>query len=98
LQRKKSLVSYKKDLDCYGWRNYGDSEGGSKDMIAQRAQMMIGEDPFRIEYIWQNIYRGMFYRPCREKLHALGPLKMSLWDIKGKVLNAPTCFSLLSKY
>src|SRR5215203_5835052 len=31
----------------------GIGEGGSKDMIEQGAQMMIGEDPYRIEHIWQ---------------------------------------------
>ncbi len=67
----------------------GIGEGGSKDMIEQCAQMMIGEDPFRIEHIWQNVYRGMFYPPGREKLHALGALEMALWDIKGKALNTP---------
>src|SRR5882762_3580297 len=30
----------------------GIGEGGSTEMIAQCAQMMIGQDPFRIEYIW----------------------------------------------
>jgi L-alanine-DL-glutamate epimerase-like enolase superfamily enzyme len=67
----------------------GIGEGGSKDMIEQCAQMMIGQDPFRIEHIWQNIYRGMFYPPGREKLHALGALEMALWDIKGKALGVP---------
>src|SRR6187549_319846 len=67
----------------------GIGEGGSKDMIEQCAQMMIGEDPFRIEHIWQNVYRGMFYPPGREKLHALGALEMALWDIKGKALEVP---------
>lgn len=67
----------------------GIGEGGSKDMIEQCAQMLIGEDPFRIEHLWQNIYRGMFYPPGREKLHALGALEMALWDIKGKALNVP---------
>lgn len=67
----------------------GIGEGGSKDMIEQCAQMIIGEDPFRIEHLWQNIYRGMFYPPGREKLHALGALEMALWDIKGKALNVP---------
>ncbi|MCW3091103.1 MAG: mandelate racemase/muconate lactonizing enzyme family protein [Ferruginibacter sp.] len=67
----------------------GIGEGGSKDMIEQCAQMMIGEDPFRIEHIWQNIYRGMFYPPGREKLHALGALEMALWDIKGKAIGVP---------
>jgi len=67
----------------------GIGEGGSKDMIEQCAQMMIGRDPFRIEHIWQNLYRGMFYPPGREKLHALGALEMALWDIKGKSLGVP---------
>ena len=58
-------------------------------MIEQCAQMMIGEDPFRIEYLWQNLYRGMFYPPGREKLHALGAVEMALWDIKGKALGVP---------
>jgi L-alanine-DL-glutamate epimerase-like enolase superfamily enzyme len=64
----------------------GIGEGGSKDTIEQCAQMMIGEDPFRIEHIWQNLYRGMFYPPGREKLHALGALELALWDIMGKSL------------
>ena len=64
-------------------------EGGSPDMIAQCAQMMIGADPFRIEHLWQYLYRGMFYPPGREKLHALGALEMALWDIKGKALQVP---------
>ncbi len=67
----------------------GIGEGGSKDMMEQCAQMAIGKDPFRIEHIWQNIYRGMFYPPGREKLHALGALEMALWDIKGKALGVP---------
>ncbi|HLK98403.1 MAG TPA: enolase C-terminal domain-like protein, partial [Hymenobacter sp.] len=67
----------------------GIGEGGSKDMIEQLAQMMIGENPFRIEHIWQNLYRGMFYPPGREKLHAQGALDMALWDLKGKALGVP---------
>lgn len=67
----------------------GIGEGGSKDMIEQCARMIIGKDPFRVEHIWQNIYRGMFYPPGREKLHALGALEMALWDIKGKSLGVP---------
>lgn len=67
----------------------GIGEGGSKDMIEQLAGMMIEEDPFRIEHLWQYLYRGMFYPPGREKLHALGAVEMALWDIKGKALEVP---------
>ena len=63
--------------------------GGSKDMITQCAEMLIGEDPFRIDHLWQKVYRGLFYPPGREKLHAMGALDMALWDIKGQALNVP---------
>jgi L-alanine-DL-glutamate epimerase-like enolase superfamily enzyme len=67
----------------------GIGEGGTKDTIEQCAQMIIGADPFRIEHIWQLLYRGMFYPPGREKLHAVGAIEMALQDIKGKALNVP---------
>lgn len=67
----------------------GIGEGGFKDTIDQCAQMIIGQDPFRIEHIWQLLYRGMFYPPGREKLHAVGAIEMALWDIKGKALGVP---------
>ena len=67
----------------------GIGEGGSKDTIAQCAAMLIGDDPFRIEHLWQLMYRGYFYPPGREKLHALGALDAALWDIKGKALGVP---------
>lgn len=67
----------------------GIGEGGSKDMMDQLAPMLIGEDPSRIDHLWQFMYRGWFYPPGREKLHALGALDMALWDIKGKALGVP---------
>jgi L-alanine-DL-glutamate epimerase-like enolase superfamily enzyme len=67
----------------------GTGEGGSKDMMDQCAPMLIGEDPSHIDHLWQFMYRGWFYPPGREKLHALGALDMALWDIKGKALGVP---------
>jgi len=67
----------------------GIGEGGTKDTVEQCAAMLIGEDPSRIEHLWQLMYRGYFYPPGREKLHALGALDLALWDIKGKALGVP---------
>jgi galactonate dehydratase len=67
----------------------GIGEGGSKDTIEQCAALLIGEDPFRIEHLWQLMYRAHFYPPGHEKVHALGALDMALWDIKGKALGVP---------
>lgn len=67
----------------------GIGEGGSKEMIQNCAEMLIGEDPFRIEHLWQKVYRQYFYPSGRERLHAMGGLDMALWDIKGKYFKAP---------
>jgi galactonate dehydratase len=67
----------------------GIGEGGSKDTVTQAAAMIIGEDPARIEHLWQLMFRGYFYPPGREKLDALGAIDLALWDIKGKALGAP---------
>lgn len=67
----------------------GVGEGGSPDTIRECAEMLIGDDPQRIEHLWQLMYRGRFYPPGREKLHGLGALDMALWDLKGKALGVP---------
>ena len=67
----------------------GIGEGGSQETIEQCGAMLIGEDPSRIEHLWQMMFRGYFYPPGREKLHSLGALDLALWDIKGKALGVP---------
>jgi L-alanine-DL-glutamate epimerase-like enolase superfamily enzyme len=67
----------------------GVGEGGSKDTVEQCGAMLIGEDPSRIDHLWQTMFRGYFYPAGREKLDALGALDMALWDIKGKALGVP---------
>src|SRR5438270_13430018 len=54
----------------------GIGEGGSKDTVEQCAQMIIGEDPLRIDHVWQVNYRGYFYPPGREKLDAQGAIDL----------------------
>ena len=41
----------------------GIGEGGSADTIRQSAGLLIGENPSRIEHLWQLMYRGYFYPP-----------------------------------
>jgi L-alanine-DL-glutamate epimerase-like enolase superfamily enzyme len=67
----------------------GIGEGGSADTIRECAEMVIGEDPTRIDRCWQLMYRGRFYPAGREKLDAMGAIDLALWDIKGKALGAP---------
>lgn len=67
----------------------GIGEGGTRDTLEQCAAMLIGENPDRIQHLWQRMYRGYFYPAGREKLHAIGALDLALWDIKAKRLNTP---------
>ncbi|MGH9469773.1 MAG: mandelate racemase/muconate lactonizing enzyme family protein [Terriglobia bacterium] len=67
----------------------GVGEGGSPDMLRQCAAMIIGENPFHTDRLWQVMFRGYFYPAGREKLDALGAIDLALWDIKGKALGVP---------
>jgi galactonate dehydratase len=67
----------------------GIGEGGSPDLVRQCAAQLIGEDPTRIERLWQLMFRGFFYPAGREKTHSLGALDLALWDLKGKALGVP---------
>ncbi|EJC99191.1 enolase C-terminal domain-like protein [Fomitiporia mediterranea MF3/22] len=49
----------------------------------------IGSDADNIEDIWQNGYRGGFYRGGPVLMSALSGLDIALWDIKGKKLGVP---------
>ena len=67
----------------------GIGEGGSPDLLKQLAGLIIGENPLRTEHLWQLMFRGYFYPPGRELVHALGAIDLALWDIKGKALGVP---------
>ena len=67
----------------------GIGEGGSRDTLQECAEMVIGEDPSRIDHNYQLMARGRFYPAGREKLDAMGAIDLALWDIKGKALGVP---------
>ena len=52
-------------------------------------ESLIGEDPFRIEHLWQSMFRGRFFPAQRVLSAAIAGIDMALWDIKGKALGVP---------
>ena len=53
-------------------------------------RVLIGEDPFQTEYLWQKMYRANIYSGRRGiAIHAMSGIDLALWDIKGKALGMP---------
>lgn len=61
------------------------AEGALKDVIPY----LIGEDPERVEYLWQACFRRRFYRGGPATGSAISAIDMALWDIKGKACGVP---------
>ena len=52
-------------------------------------EVLIDSDPFRIEHLWQTMFRGRFFPAQRVMSAAIAAVDMALWDIKGKALGVP---------
>src|SRR6185436_15860525 len=61
----------------------GVGEGGAGDTMEQCAGLLIGEDPFRTDRLWQAMFRAYFYPAGREKVHALGALDVPVYQLLG---------------
>ena len=58
--------------------------------IEDVSQLLIGEDPTRIEYLWQMMYRQHFWHGHGiVRSTAIAGIDIALWDILGKVANMP---------
>lgn len=65
------------------------------DLAESLFDLLEGENPTRIEYLWQKIYRAhRDFRGGAFMVHTLSAIDMALWDIAGKLHHAPV-YSLL---
>jgi galactonate dehydratase len=67
-------------------------EGRSRTVetaVQEFEELLIGQDPLRINDLWQAMYRGSFYRGGPILMSAIAGIDQALWDIKGKALGVP---------
>lgn len=57
--------------------------------IEDVAPLVVGEDPRRIEHLWQVLYRQQFFRGGPVEMSAVSGIDQALWDIKAKDLGVP---------
>lgn len=57
--------------------------------VRELERVLVGEDPRRIEHLWQVMYRTSFYRGGPVLTSAISGVDQALWDILGKSLGVP---------
>lgn len=50
---------------------------------------LVGQDPSRIEHLWQVLFRGGFFPASKAISAAISAVDIALWDIAGKALGVP---------
>jgi len=72
---------------------YGRGAGGpvGKEIVeGHLARFLLGQDPFNIELLWDQMYRGtMPYGVKGVVIHAISGVDIALWDVVGKAKDEP---------
>lgn len=63
----------------------------TRDIVEYLKPVLIGRDPFDIEYLWDLLYGTMMNRGHYKGffIEAISGIDVALWDIMGKALNVP---------
>ena len=85
------IVKVETDSGIYGLgevgiRNWGGAIGKA---IEHLAEIVIVEDPFSTEKLWQYMFRGGFFPADKVYSCAISAIDIALWDIKAKALEMP---------
>ena len=85
------IVKVETDAGIYGLgevgiRNWGGAIGKA---IEHLSEVVIGQDPFSTEKLWQYMFRGGFFPADKVYSCAISAIDIALWDIKAKALEMP---------
>jgi L-alanine-DL-glutamate epimerase-like enolase superfamily enzyme len=64
-------------------------ELASVEAIKHIGGYLAGHDATRIEHIWQDVFRGQFWRGGPVLLSAISGIDIALWDLNAKALGVP---------
>ena len=63
---------------------------GVAALVRQVSDLLVGDDPARIEDIWHKVFRAFTYMGSRGAgTNVVSAVDIALWDIRGKVLGLP---------
>lgn len=74
-----------------GVKGYGQGGIGGGMVVEQHfTKLLIGEDPFNIERIWDILWRSsMYYGRAGIAINAISGVDLALWDLVGNALGMP---------
>lgn len=88
---KKAYVKIETSAQVAGWGEVTGLEPETACALARSLfELLDGENPTRIEHLWQKIYRS--HRDMRGGpflTHVLSAIDMALWDVTGRLLDVP---------
>ena len=94
--RMRNWVLVKVETDQQGLWGWGEATlewktKGVVGSIEDLSVLLIGQDPRRIEHLWQVMHRQYFWRGGITNYTAISGIDQALWDIKGKETGKPVC-------
>ena len=64
-------------------------EWAMQGMLDHAATILVGQDPLRIEHLWQVLYRSWYFEGGNILGAVISAVDIALWDLLGKHLNVP---------
>jgi galactonate dehydratase len=94
--RMRNWIFVKVETDQPGLYGWGEATlewktKGVVGAIEDLSRLLIGQDPRRVEHLWQIMHRQYFWRGGITNYTAISGIDQALWDIKGKGLGKPVC-------
>jgi galactonate dehydratase len=85
------FVKLETDQGVVGWgeATLEGKAGAVMQTVDDLQRFYVGQDPMRVEHIWQSMYIHAFYRAGPILGSAIAGIDQALWDIRGKVLGQP---------
>jgi len=90
-RRDYMFVKIATDEGLHGWGE-GTLERKQRTVAAAVGDLtpsLLGEDPTRVDHLWQRLYRHGFWRGGEAVLSAISAIEHALWDITGKAYGQP---------
>ena len=85
------FVKVQTDEGIHGWGEgtLEMKQGTVAAAVRDLQGFVLGEDPTRVDYLWQRMYRHAFWRGGEAVLSAISAIEQALWDITGKAYGQP---------